>query len=179
MVLPGGSRQLNLRPIGAGSGIVSVTVEKDRGGPQPIGRLQLRGVSRGCDHHRDAVVCVLRGRVTFPDLIDASDRALDLGLAQGVLWNLVDSDLGRLSLYQIESVIPRVLAGPSAPHRWAILAVPGPSLAAAAVLVTVAEDKGFGDRVHAFADSNAAFEWLGSLATSTMSASPDTELLRR
>ncbi len=160
-----------------------MTFDEDRAGPQPIGRFRAHGaaapVSCGRDSFHDAIVFVLRGEVTVLDLTDALDRALDLGFAQCVVWNVVDGDLSRLSLDQLEAVVARVLAGPWEPRKWAILGAPGPSLAAAAMLASMAEGEGFGERVEAFVDRAAALDWLGSLERPTTPAAPDPELLRR
>ncbi len=154
-----------------------------RAGARPIGRLGAHGaaasVSCGRDSCHDAIVFVLRGEVTVRELTDAFDRALDLGFAQCLIWNVVDADLSKLSLDQLESLVERVLAGPWEPRKWAILGAPGPSLAAAAMLAATAEGEGFGERVEAFVDRVAAFDWLATQERPTTPADPDPELLRR
>lgn len=83
---------------------------------------------------------MLRVKVTLLDLTGALERALELAFAQHVVCITVDADLNGLSLHELESVVTRVLAGPWAPRKWAILATPGPSLAAAAMIVAAAEE---------------------------------------
>ena len=160
-----------------------MSIGEDPRGSLPIGRILPRpsaaeGTCRR-EPHNDAVVWALQGKVTFSRLEAALERALDLGLAEFVIWNIVDGDLTELSLRELEALVTEVLNGPAAPRKWAILGAPGASLAAAAVLVAAAEDRGFGDRVEAFVDRDAAYEWLGFRELPTTPAAPDAELLRR
>ncbi len=160
-----------------------MTFGEDQSKPLPIGRVSPRAsvarVTCRRDPHNDAVVWALHGKVTSRDLKTALDRALDLGLAEFVIWDIVDGDLTELSLRELEAIAAEVVAGPAAPRKWAILGAPGASLAAATVLVAAAEDRGFGDRVEAFVDRDAAYEWLGFRELPTTPAAPDAELLRR
>jgi len=157
--------------------------DDDPAAPQPIGRIQPRSaagrVTCKRDPHHDALLWALEGKLVYRHLSSAIDRAASLGLAELVVWNVVDGDLSALSLRELEALVARVLGAPGAPRKWAILGAPGASLAAAAVLVAAAEERGFGDRVEAFVDREAAFEWIGFRELPTTPAAPDSELLRR
>jgi len=158
-------------------------LDEDPAAPPPIGRIRPRPsaarVTCRRDPHHDALLWAFEGKVVYRHLSSAIDRANSLGFAKLIVWNVVDGDLSALSLRELEALVTRVLGAPGAPRKWAILGAPGASLAAAAVLVAAAEERGLGDRVEAFVDREAAFEWLGFRELPTTPAAPDSELLRR
>lgn len=133
----------------------------------------------GRDPHHDLVVYQVRGKVTYRQLRDALEQAIDLGLAELTLWNVESGDLTGLLLGDIEELLTDVLVGPWAPRKWAIFTGTGPSLAVAGVFADAAAEDGFEGRVKAFVHQAGALEWLGIREQPTIPASPDAELLRR
>jgi hypothetical protein len=125
------------------------------------GRRPVSGItSRRAPGHA-LVVWTMVGKVTFSSLLDALDRACELGLAEAVLWDAADADLTGLTQRDIERVVRALFEGPWAPRHWAILASSGDCLAACAVFAGMADDLGFGERFSAFLDRNDALTWLG------------------
>ncbi|MBN2196407.1 MAG: hypothetical protein JW751_26585 [Polyangiaceae bacterium] len=145
--------------------------------PAPLARIHLRApdgeVSCARDPRQDLVVYQVRGKVTYRQLKEALERAIDLGIAERVLWNVVGGDLTGLLLGDIEELVTDVLIGPLAPRKWAILTGTGPSLAVAAVVADVAAEDGLEARAKAFVHHERALEWLGIQEHPTIPAPPD------
>ena len=112
-------------------------------------------------NHPELAVCLLHGRATLRDLTHAVERSLHLCPGGLLLWSAVDGDLTRLSLDHLGALVERALLGPRSPRRWAILARPGPTLAAASLLERLAEERGARGCLRACASRDAALEWLG------------------
>ncbi|HOU92764.1 MAG TPA: hypothetical protein PLU22_17040 [Polyangiaceae bacterium] len=131
------------------------------------------------DPHEDLLILKVRGRARMDDLTDAQERALDHGLVELLLWDVIESDLSGLSLDQLDELVTSVLTGPWAPRRWAIVTARGASMAATSVIETLASELGEGGRVMGFRELTAALEWLGVRESPTVPAPPPDELLRR
>jgi hypothetical protein len=131
------------------------------------------------DPRNDLVVYQLRGKVTYGNLADAATDAIELGLAESVLWNVIFGDLTGLLLGEIEETIVRVLRGPWAPRKWAILTGTGPSLAVAGLFADVAADVGLEGRVKAFVHHDRALEWLGIQDRPTIPAPAGAQRLKK
>jgi len=129
------------------------------------------------DRRDDIIAYHVQGRVTLQNLMDAVESALDLGLAEHAVWNVVDGDLGDLSIGELGVAMSLMFSGPWAPRKCAVLMSfdSGSSLVGATRLATVADLQGFGHRVRTFADRAEALQWLGRRERSTLPAHPDSQ----
>lgn len=135
-------------------------------GSIPIGCIRAVGTARvsvatRLDTRHGLVVHLVRGRVTLGHLVTAREESLELGIAEIVLWNLLEGDLAGLSLEELSTFAEQLVTGPGAPRRCAIVCRPGASLAAAVLAGCLADDYGAAGSVAAFETSDDALEWLG------------------
>lgn len=124
-------------------------------------------------NHPGLAVCLVHGQATLRHLTQAVERSLQLCPGGLLLWSVVDGDLTRLSLDHLGEVVERALLGPRSPRRWAILAEPGPTLAAARLLERLAEERGARGCLRAFTSRGAALEWLGIRELPTTPSPPN------
>jgi len=124
-------------------------------------------------NHPGLAVCVVHGQATLHHLTHAVERSLQLCPGGLLLWSAVDGDLTRLSLDQLGALVERALLGPRSPRRWAILAEPGSTVAAASLLERLAEERGARGCLRAFTDRDAALEWLGIRERPTTPSPPN------
>jgi hypothetical protein len=125
------------------------------------------------DPVRGLLIIDLRGPVTLRQLTDGLEPKGEFERCESILWNVTDADLTGLSLEQLRTIVTRVLSDPWAPRRWALLAGLTPSLAVAAALVSLAEERSAVGRVGAFVDRETALEWLGIRENPTNPAPAD------
>jgi hypothetical protein len=157
----------------------------DDGRPRsfPLGRIQPRSagprVTSLRDPEQDLIVVDVCGKVTLQHLTAGLDTALDLGIAEFVLWNAVDGDFSRLAANDVETIVADVLLGPWAPQKWALLTRPGRSRHFVETLLVSAARRHLRDRVRTFVERDRALEWFGFGEAPMTDASADEAILGR